>query len=54
MFNALRLSIEVLAEVLPEVLADVTADITNRTELKARAKIQQLEELKILLIAVHY
>ena len=26
-FNALRLSVEVLVEVLPEVLADVAADV---------------------------
>ena len=32
-FNALRLSIEVLIEVLPEVLADVAADVASRTKL---------------------
>ena len=33
MFDALRLSIEVLMEVLLEVFMDVAVDITSRTEL---------------------
>ena len=63
-FNALRLSVEVLAEVLPKVLADVAADIAGRTELvrtelvqaklKAQIEIQRPEELKVLLMAVRY
>jgi hypothetical protein len=39
-FDALRLSVKVLAEVLPEVLTDVAVDV--------------LAELEVLLIAVHY
>ena len=54
MFDALRLSVEVLAEVFPEVLADVAADVVGRTELEVRVKIRQLEELKVLLVAVCY
>ena len=61
MFDALRLSVEVLAEVLPEVLAevlpevlaDVAADVAGRTELVARAEIRQPGELKVLLVAVY-
>jgi hypothetical protein len=77
-FNALRLSVKVLAEVLAaevlaaeilgEVLADVVVviamgvvvaaeavtEVAGGTELKARVKIQQLEELKVLLVAVYY
>ena len=64
MFNALRLSVEVLTEVLPEVLADVAADVASRTELlvelaggtelEARVEIRQPEELEVLLVAVRY
>jgi hypothetical protein len=47
-----------------EVLTDITIDIVGRTELlikltggtelKAQVKIQQPEELKVLLIIIHY
>ena len=39
---------------LAEVLADTAADVADRTELKAQVKIQQPEELKVLLITVYY
>ena len=49
---------------LAEGLTDVAADIASRTELlikltggtelEAQIEIQQPEELKVLLIAVHY
>ena len=44
MFNALRLSIEVLAEVLPEVLADVTADIIVTAEAATDVTTRQEED----------
>ena len=34
--------------------ADIITDITDRTELEAQVKIQQPEELKVLLIAIYY
>ena len=67
MFNALRLSVEVLAEVLADitvnVTADVIADVANRTELKVQVEIRQPKELKVfnslrlsivLLLAIRY
>ena len=63
-FDALRLSVEVLAEVLPEVLADIAADVAGRTELliklaggtelEARVEIRQPEELEVLFVVVRY
>ena len=59
-FDALRLSVEVLAEVLPEVLADVAGrtellvELAGGTELEARVEIRQPEELEVLLVAVRY
>jgi hypothetical protein len=62
-FNALRLSVEVLADVAADVAADISADvavdvaadvaadvavdIAGRTELEAQVKIQQPEEFKV-------
>ena len=50
MFNSLRLSVVLLMEVPIEVPTEVLAELA--TELNARVKIQQLEKLKVLLIAI--
>jgi hypothetical protein len=39
---------------LAEVLADIAADTADRMELEVRVEIQQLEALKVLLVAVYY
>ena len=36
-----------LAEVFAEIAAEIATEIAGGTELKARVKIQQLEELKV-------
>jgi hypothetical protein len=43
---------EVLADVVAEILIEVFAKIAGGTELEALVEIQQLKELKVLLIAV--
>ena len=59
---------ELFAEILREVLADIVVviavgvivtaeavtEVTSGTELKVWVEIQQLKELKVLLIAVYY
>ena len=39
---------------LTDVLADIATGIADKTELKAQVKIQQLKELEMLFITVHY
>jgi len=43
-FNALRLSIEVLAEVLPEVLTDITMDVIVAAKATTDVAARQEED----------
>ena len=43
-----------IAAAVAAAAADIITDITDRTELEAQVKIQQPEELKVLLMAVRY
>ena len=52
-------AVDVAVEILVEVLAKIAGGMELEAQvkiwqLKARVEIQQLEELKVLLIAVHY
>ena len=59
-FDALRLSVEVLAEVLAaevlaaEVLAEVLTEILAELTAEIAAEIASRTELKVLLMAVYY
>ena len=66
MLNGLRLPVEDTAEAAAEILAEVLVELAGETELaqtepkarveirqlEAQVEIQQLKELKVLLIAV--
>ena len=45
---------DIAADIAAEILVEVLAKIASGTKLKARVEIQQLEELKVLLVTVHY
>ena len=66
-FNSLRLPIEDTAEAATEILTEVLVELASETkltrtepkaqveirQLEVQIKIQQLKELKVLLIAIH-
>ena len=45
---------EALTDIATDIAADIATDITGKTELEAQVKIQQPEELRVLLITIHY
>ena len=44
----------VATKTLTKLITELVAELVSRTELKARVKIQQPKELKVLLITIHY
>ena len=48
--------IKLIAEFIAELInrTELLVKLAGRTELKAQIKIQQPEELEVLLVAVHY